>query len=62
MVVTQGHLHLPGHEVYDAEAALNCYHAMYSSNLHILLDNKEAALQLQGTPGGSSPPIHLILQ
>lgn len=71
VVATQGHLNLPGHEVFDAEAAgalaglkaaLTCYHAGYSSNLHILLDNQEAALQLQGSPGGSSQQTFLDFQ
>ena len=71
VVATQGHFHLNGHEVFDAEAAgalaglkavLTCYHAAYSSNLHILLDNQEAALQLQGSPGGSSQQTFLEFQ
>ena len=39
------------------KAALKCYHAAYSVNLHVLLDNQEAALQLTGAPSGSSQQI-----
>lgn len=69
--VTQGHIHLPGHEVFDAEAAgalaglhatFSCFQAAYSSNLHVLLDNQEVALQLQGSPGGSSQQTLLEFQ
>ena len=71
VVATQGHLHLQGHEVFDAEAAgalaglkaaSTCYHAAYSSNLHVLLDNQEAVLQLQGSPRGSSQQTFLEFQ
>lgn len=69
--VTQGHIHLPGHEVFDAEAAgalaglqaaFSCFQAAYSSNIHVLLDNQEVALQLQGVPKGSSQQTILEFQ
>ena len=70
-VATQGHINLIGHEVFDAEAAgalaglkaaLNCHHAAYSVNLHIFLDNQEAALQLKGSPTGSSQQTFMDFQ
>ena len=71
MPTAQGHLHLPRHEVFDAEAAaalagllaaFSCPQAPYTSNLHILLDNQEVALQLQGSPIGSSQSTLLEFQ
>lgn len=58
-----GHLCLPKHEVFDAEAtaayeglkaAINSAQAPYTQNLCLLLDNQEVARQLQGHPRGSS--------
>lgn len=58
-----GHLSLPQHEVFDAEAtaayeglkeAINSVQAPYTQNLYLLLDNQEVAQQLQGFPRGSS--------
>lgn len=52
MGVTQGHIHLQGHKVFDAEAAgtlaglqaaFSIFQTAYSSNLHVLLDNQEVA-------------------
>lgn len=60
---TRGHRLIPHAEVFDAEAtaaleglqaALASVQAEYSKNLYILLDNQEAAQQLQGHPTGSS--------
>ena len=58
-----GHLSLPQHEVFDAEAtaateglkaALNSAQAPYTQNLYVTLDSQEVAQQLQGCPRGSS--------
>ena len=65
---TCGHLCLPRHEVFDAEAtaayeglkaACDSAQAPYARNLYVLLDNQEVAQQLQGSPRGSSQ--HTIL-
>ena len=62
----RGHLTLPQHEVFDAEAvaateglkdAFKSTQAPYTQNLYILLDNQEAARQLQGYPRGSSQSV-----
>lgn len=71
MEATRGHLCLAKHEVFDAEAsaalaglksAFSCPQTHLSSNLYILLDNQEAALQLQGTPVCSSQSTFLEFQ
>lgn len=63
---TCGHLTLPRHEVFDAEAvaateglkeAVNSTQAPYTQNLYVLLDNQEVAQQLQGCPRGSSQSV-----
>jgi len=68
---TRGHLCLPQHEVFDAEAtaaaeglkaALNSAQAPYTQNLYVLLDNQEVARQLQGCPRGSSQSTILAFQ
>lgn len=68
---TRGDIHLPCHEVFDAEAAgalagleaaTTSFHAAYSTDLHILLDNQEVAHQLQGSPQGSSQQTFLEFQ
>ena len=62
----RGHLSLPQHDVFDAEAvaaaegiknAFNSTHASYTQNLYVLLDNQETARQLQGCPRGSSQSV-----
>lgn len=62
----RGHLSLPQHEVFDAEAvaaaegikdAFDSTHAPYTQNLYVLLDNQETARQLQGCPRGSSQSV-----
>ena len=66
-----GHLSLPQHEVFDAEAtaateglkaALNSTQAPFTRNLYVLLDNQEVARQLQGFPRGSSQNTILAFQ
>ncbi|EYE91018.1 uncharacterized protein EURHEDRAFT_381503 [Aspergillus ruber CBS 135680] len=68
---TCGHLCLPKHEVFDAEAtaasaglkaALNSTQASFTQNLYILLDNQEVVRQLQGCPKGSSQSLILSFQ
>src|SRR5699024_1164711 len=63
---TCGHLSLPHHEIFDAEVtaateglknALFSFHAQYTQNIYVLLDNQEAAKQLQGCPRGSSQRV-----
>lgn len=67
----RGHLCLPRHEVFDAEAtaateglkaALNSTQAPYTQNVYILLDNQEVARQLVGHPRGSSQNTILAFQ
>ena len=67
----RGYLSLPKHEVFDAEAtaayeglkaALESAQAPYTQNLYILLDNQEAARQLEGSPRGSSQQTILAFQ
>ena len=71
MEATCGHLSLAKQEVFDAEAtaalaglkaAFFCPQTHLSSNLYILLDNQETALQLQGTPVCSSQSTFLEFQ
>ena len=71
MAATCGHLSLAKHEIFDAEAtaalaglkaAFSCPQTHLSSNLYILLDNQEAALQLQSTPLCSSQSTFLEFQ
>ena len=66
-----GHLCLPRHEVFDAEATAaleglravsDSVQAHYTQNLYILLDNKEVAQQLQACPRGSSQRTILAFQ
>lgn len=66
-----GHLSLPKHKVFDAEAtaayeglkaALDSAQAPYTQNLYILLDNQEVAWQLEGSPRGSSQQTILAFQ
>ena len=68
---THGHVCLPKHEVFDAEAtaaleglkaAFNSIQANFTQNLYILLDNQEVAQQLQGHPRGSSQHTILAFQ
>ncbi|ODM18340.1 hypothetical protein SI65_06211 [Aspergillus cristatus] len=68
---THGHLCLPRHEVFDAEAtaayeglkaACDSAQAPYTQNLYVLLDNQEVAQQLQGSPRGSSQRTILAFQ
>ncbi|ODM15171.1 hypothetical protein SI65_09410 [Aspergillus cristatus] len=66
-----GHLCLPKHEVFDAEAtaayeglkaAFDSAQAPYTQNIYILLDNQEVAQQLEGSPSSSSQRTILAFQ
>lgn len=69
---TCGHLCLPRHEVFDAEATtateglkavLNSVQAPCTQNLYILLNNQEVTRQLTtGSPTGSSQSTILTFQ
>ena len=62
----RGYLALSKHEVFDAEpiaaykgleAVINSLQVPYTQHLYVLLDNQEAAQQLQDHPRGSSQSV-----